>query len=246
MKPAREPGAISLVLRSLLFSLGFWVVTPPYAIFSVLLFPLPPIARYHMISRWSRFILFWLKLTCRIEARIKRAGALPAGPAVIMAKHQSTWETLALQTVFPPQTWVIKRELLWIPFFGWGLGMLRPIAIDRGAGRVALKQVLEQGQDRLKKGLWVVIFPEGTRVAPGQRRRYGQGGARLAIEAQVDVVPVAHNAGEFWPRGGFIKRPGVIDVSIGAPISSRNTCPEALTAAVEQWIENELLTLPKN
>lgn len=233
-----------LYLRSLLFSLGFLVVTGPYAIISLLTFPLPPIARYHMISKWARFILYWLSVTCRIDFRVEGSAHIPVGPAIVMAKHQSTWETLALQLVFPPQVWVIKRELLWVPFFGWGLAMLRPIAIKRGSGRAALKQILEQGKDRLKKGLWVVIFPEGTRVAPGRRGRYGIGGGWLASHTGAAVVPVAHNAGQFWPRGGFLKRPGVIEMRIGPPIQSAGLSAEAVTAAVESWIEAEMEKLP--
>lgn len=232
-----------LYLRSLLFSLGFWTVTPPYALLSLLTFPFAPIARYHMISRWTRFVLYWLRVTCRIDFHVEGAANIPPGPAIVMAKHQSTWETLALQLVFPPQVWVIKRELLWIPFFGWGLAMLRPIAIKRGSGRAALKQILEQGKDRLKKGLWVVIFPEGTRVAPGRRGRYGIGGGWLAAHTGVAVVPVAHNAGQFWPRGGFLKRPGVIEMRIGPPIASAGLSAEMVTAAVERWIEAEMVEI---
>lgn len=237
---------ILLYLRSLLFSLGFWLITPPFALLSLLSFPLAPIARYHVISKWTRFILFWLKVTCRINFRVKGIENIPAGPAVIMAKHQSTWETLALQVIFPPQVWVIKRQLLRVPFFGWGLAMLSPIAIDRGSGRAALKQILEQGTDRLKKGLWVVVFPEGTRVAPGKRGRYGIGGGWLAVHTGASVVPVAHNAGEFWPKGGFLKRPGIIDLRIGPPVSSINRSPAELTHAAETWIEAEMALLSKD
>lgn len=232
-----------LYFRSLLFSLGFWIVTPPYAILSLLTFPLAPIARYHMISKWTRFILYWLRVTCRIDFRVTGIENIPPEPAVIMAKHQSTWETLALQAIFPPQVWVIKRELLWVPFFGWGLAMLSPIAINRGSGRAALKQILEQGKDRLKKGLWVVVFPEGTRMAPGQRGRYGIGGGWLAAHAGVPVVPVAHNAGEFWPRRSFLKRPGMIELHIGPAISSAGRSAEELTRAAENWIEDAMTRL---
>ena len=135
---------------------------------------------------------------------------------MIIANHQSAWETLAFQVIFPPQVWVVKRELLWIPFFGWGLAMLSPIAIDRGAGMRALRQTLEQGRDRLGGGYSIVIFPEGTRVAPGDRRPFHPGGAWLAIQAGVPVLPVAHDSGRLWQRNAFIKRPGLITVSIGA------------------------------
>lgn len=229
-----------IYLRSLLFSFGFWVVTPPFALLALLTFPLKPIARYYIISKWARFILYWLRVTCRIDFRVMGRENIPQKPAVIMSKHQSTWETLALQAIFPPQVWVIKRQLLWIPFFGWGLAMLSPIAIERGSGRTALKQILEQGTDRLKKGLWVIVFPEGTRVKPGERGRYGIGGGWLAVHSGAAVVPVAHNAGEFWPKGGFLKRPGTIDLHIGPALLSANKTPEELTRAAEGWIEAEM------
>jgi 1-acyl-sn-glycerol-3-phosphate acyltransferase len=162
---------------------------------------------------------------------------------VILAKHQSAWETIAFQQIFPPQTWVLKRELLWIPLFGWALALLRPIAIDRGAGRVAIEQVIEQGRERLQSGIWVVVFPEGTRVAPGTRRRYGIGGAALAAASGYPVVPVAHNAGSFWPRRGFRKRPGMIRVVIGPVIDSHGKTAEEIRRQAEEWIENTMAGL---
>jgi 1-acyl-sn-glycerol-3-phosphate acyltransferase len=146
---------------------------------------------------------------------------------------------MALQEIFPPQVWVVKRELLWLPFFGWGLAMLAPIAIDRGSRTRALAQMLEQGKDRLQRGFNIVIFPEGTRVAPGARGTYHAGGAWLAVKSAATVVPVAHNAGEYWRRNAFIKRPGVITVSIGPPMSPGDNAGE-LNARVQNWIENEM------
>ncbi len=165
---------------------------------------------------------------------------LPNTPSVILSKHQSAWETIAFQTIFPPQAWVLKRELLWIPFFGWGLAATRPIAIDRSQGVRALDSVVKQGIQRIEEGRWVVVFPEGTRTAPGEKGRYNPGGAMLASKAQVPVVPVAHNAGEFWPRRGFIKKPGTITVSIGPPIETKGRKAKQINAEAEAWTENEV------
>lgn len=145
-----------------------------------------------------------------------------------------------LQEVFPPLVWVLKRELLWIPFFGWGLAVLNPIAINRKAGRHAMHQVVEQGTQRLNAGRWVVVFPEGTRVPPGTRGRYRAGGALLATESGYPVVPVAHNAGEYWAKGQFLKRPGTIRVVVGPLIQSRGRKPEEILAEAQDWIESTM------
>jgi 1-acyl-sn-glycerol-3-phosphate acyltransferase len=157
-----------------------------------------------------------------------------------LCKHQSAWETLALQVIFPPQVWVLKRELLWLPFFGWGLAMTSPIAINRSDGKGAMKQLLKQGKDRLKQGFCVVIFPEGTRVPYGQRGKYKVGGALLAVSSGVPVVPVAHNAGRLWGRNAFSKHPGVVTMSIGQPIPTQGRKADEINAEVEAWIENEI------
>jgi 1-acyl-sn-glycerol-3-phosphate acyltransferase len=162
---------------------------------------------------------------------------------VIASKHQSAWETLAFQCIFHKPTWVLKRELLWIPFFGWGLAAIAPIAINRGQRRQAMQQVLTQGIARLAAGHSVIIFPEGTRVAPGERKRYGLGAANFAIAANVPIVPVAHNAGIFWRRKEFIKRPGTIHVVIGEPISVEGKTPQAIMTEVENWVENTMTRL---
>jgi 1-acyl-sn-glycerol-3-phosphate acyltransferase len=176
---------------------------------------------------------------CGIRYRVIGAEHIPAEPCIILAKHQSAWETLAFQAIFPPHVWVLKRELLRVPFFGWGLAMLSPIAIDRASGARALMPTLEQGRERLRDGFCIVIFPEGTRVAPGKRGTYHPGGAWLAIKTGVPVLPVAHNSGEFWPRNAFLKYPGLITVRIGPPIPPRGLEPEALIARVEEWIETD-------
>ena len=205
------------------------------------LLPFP--ARYRLIRQWARFQVFMLQALCGLRYRVEGREHLPENAAIIMAKHQSAWETIAFQEIFPQQTWVLKRELMWIPLFGWALALLRPIAIDRNAGRKAIEQVIEQGRDRLKSAIWVVVFPEGTRVAPGARRRYGIGGAVLAVETGYPVVPVAHNAGSFWPRRGFLKRPGTIRVVIGPVIDPYGKSAEEIRQLAEEWIEDTMADL---
>lgn len=232
-----------IFLRSLLFALGQWLFTLIFSLFAVLTFPFPPLTRYRIISLWARSMMWWLRVTCGIRYRVFGLEHIPQTPCVVLSKHQSAWETLAFQQIFPPQVWVLKRSLLWIPFFGWGLAMTSPIAIDRSAGREALKQLTAQGKDRLKQGFWVIVFPEGTRVAPGSRGKYHIGGAWLATHTGTDVVPVAHNAGEFWPKNAFLKKPGTITVSIGQPIPSAGLKPDQLNRQVEDWIEAEMTRL---
>jgi 1-acyl-sn-glycerol-3-phosphate acyltransferase len=230
-------------LRSALFALGLLVTTPIYSVIALATFPLHPVTRYRIISGWSVIMLFWLRVTCGIRYRVVGAENIPATPTIILSKHQSAWETLAFQSIFPPQVWVLKRELLRVPFFGWGLAMTSPVAIDRSAGREALKQLVEQGKDRLQRGFWVVIFPEGTRIKPGERGKYNIGGAWLATHTGTAVLPVAHNAGEFWGKGAFVKHPGTITVSIGKSIAPNGLKTGDLNQQVEDWIEAEMLRI---
>ena len=234
-----RPGRGS-VWRSSVFTLGMVISTLVFAPLSVLTFPFPYRWRYGFISQWARFNLWWLGVTCRLYFVVEGREHVPAAPAIVLAKHQSAFETLAFQRIFPPQVWLLKRELLWVPFFGWGLAMLEPIAIDRQANRKALQQLLKDGTERLNHGRWVVIFPEGTRVAPGEKGRYAPGGAMLAARSGYPVVPVAHNAGEFWPRRGFIKRPGTVRFVIGPVIASRGRSAQEINTLTEQWIEETM------
>lgn len=229
-----------VVLRSAFFALFQVLITPFFAALALLSFPLPAATRYRLITTWSRWIVAGAETICGIRYRVLGAERVPAAPFIVLSKHQSAWETLAFQAIFPPQVWVVKRELLWIPFFGWGLAMLSPIAINRGAASRALNQLLEQGRDRLARGLCIVIFPEGTRVAPGVRGQYRTGGAWLAVKTATRVLPVAHNAGELWPRNAWIKRPGLVTVSIGDPIDAGRLTPDELNRRVEEWIEAEV------
>ena len=231
---------MTAVLRSSIYALFQAVITPLFAVLALFFIPFPAAARYRFITTWSRLMLAGAETILGIRYRVLGAENVPAPPFIVLAKHQSAWETLAFQVIFPRQVWVVKRELLWIPFFGWGLAMLAPIAIDRASGQRALNQLLEQGRERLARRYCIVIFPEGTRIAPGRRGKYQVGGAWLAVKTATPVVPVAHNAGELWRRRAFVKRSGEVTVSIGAPIDPRQLTPDELIRRVEDWIEGEM------
>ncbi len=234
---------IVALVRSALYMLLQILITPPFALVTLACFPLSPQHRYCVTSSWTFVMLFLLRHVCGIRYRIIGAENIPNSPSIVLSKHQSAWETLAFQKIFPPQVWVLKKELLRIPFFGWGLAMTSPIAIDRSARKKALEQIVEQGKDRLQQGFWIVIFPEGTRIPPGQRGKYRIGGAWLATHTNTLVVPVAHNAGELWGRNSFVKWPGTVTVSIGKPIDPTGMEAGELNAQVETWIENEMLRI---
>ncbi|WP_028453512.1 lysophospholipid acyltransferase family protein [Chitinilyticum aquatile] len=227
-------------LRSGLYWLGMIVTLPFYALLATFLLLLPPLPRYRIMASWAKIMIVWLRITCGLKHRVEGLEHLQIAPAVMLCKHQSAWETLSLQLIMPPLVWVLKQELLKLPFFGWGLRCLSPIAIDRSKRSEAGKKLMEQGRDRLAKGFWIVIFPEGTRVPPGERGRYQQGGARLALDLGVPVVPVAHNAGEFWPRNSFLKYPGEITMIIGAPIATAGRSSAEVNREAEAWIEGQM------
>jgi 1-acyl-sn-glycerol-3-phosphate acyltransferase len=237
---------VGIAVRSCLFALFQIVITPLFAVISLFTFPFRPLVRYRIITTWSRLMVEAARVLCGMHYRVIGAENIPQEPCIILAKHQSAWETLAFQVIFPPQVWVVKRELLWVPFFGWGLAMLSPIAIDRSAGARALRQTLDQGRDRLGQGFSIVMFPEGTRTAPGARGTYHPGGAWLAVKTAAPVLPVAHNAGEFWRRNAFLKYPGVITISIGTPIVSADGDADRLNEQVEHWIESEMQRISPN
>jgi 1-acyl-sn-glycerol-3-phosphate acyltransferase len=232
----------TLLPRSLLFSFGF-LLSGLVTSLVILSLPLTFLQRYRLSQYWSRFTIWWLRVTCRIDYQVSGAEHIPDRPVIVMAKHQSTWETLFLHQYLPPVAWVLKRELLWLPLFGWALALLRPIAINRQAGASAVRQVIRQGIEHLRQGQWVLVFPEGTRVAPGVRKRYGMGGAVLAAHSGYPILPVAHNAGEFWPRGVFLKRPGAVRVVFGPLIASEGRSPQELNRQVEEWIEGAMARL---
>ncbi|MHB8759198.1 MAG: lysophospholipid acyltransferase family protein [Thiobacillus sp.] len=232
------------LVRSLVFAVLQTALTVLFSLVALLSFPFSAYARYRLITGYNHTVIWLARWVLGIRYVVEGREHLPAQPAVILAKHQSAWETVAFLFLFPPVSPVIKQELLKVPFFGWAFRMLSPIAIDRAAGREALKQIVRQGKDKLAQGFWVLVFPEGTRVAPGEKGRYGIGGAWLAAESGAPVVPVAHNAGEVWPKNAFVKRPGTITVRIGPAIDSREKSAAELTRAVEAWIEAEMGRLP--
>ena len=229
-----------IVIRSLLFYIGAWLSTITVIVVGAPLVLFPFKIRYGFIRQWARFNIWTLDKVCHIRYVVKGRENIPESNGIIFCKHQSTWETLALQCVFPPQVWLLKKELLFMPFFGWGLAMLEPIAIDRSKATKALKQLIEQGTQRLKRGRWVVIFPEGTRTRPGTTSKYHKGGAVLAEKSGFPVVPVAHNGGQFWRYKQFLKHPGTVQMIIGPAIDVQGKTANEINEVAKKWIENEM------
>ncbi|VAX01847.1 Acyl-CoA:1-acyl-sn-glycerol-3-phosphate acyltransferase [hydrothermal vent metagenome] len=230
-------------IRSLLFSIVMLLLTLLVALVGFTVAPFPVKVRNFFIRFYALLTLAAIKYICGIRYEVTGTENIGTQACVVMANHQSTWETLAVQAIFPHLSFVVKRELLWLPFFGWALAMLKPIAINRRSGRNAMQQVVEQGKDRLDSGIWVVIFPEGTRTAYGEKARYKKGGAILAHSSGYNVVPMAHNAGKFWPKKGFLKKPGTIKVVIGEKIISNTLTVDEIIEKTEIWIESTKKTL---
>jgi len=228
-----------IILRSLLYLLLIATYTPPYVLVLLCFFWLPVRQRRALAMPWVDATLWLIRHVLGIEHRLLGLEHLPDGPCVVLCKHQSAWETIALQRLIPNGVYIYKRELQWLPFFGWALMLMPFVAIDRSAGRKALEQVVKRGKARLEEGWTVIVFPEGTRVAPGAKGEYKIGGAFLAAKAGVPVVPVALDSGECWPRNALLKRPGLVTVSIGPAIASRGKSAAALNAEAERWIEAE-------
>ena len=228
-------------LRSALF-LTFGVSTGVVATtLMMLLFWAPRAWPWWINVQYCSMILWAGGFFCGMKVVIEGQEHIPDEPCVLMIKHTSTLETYGHVTMFPRTSWVVKRELVWAPFFGWSMGLLfQPIAIKRSAGTSSIKQVIRQGQERLANGVWVTIFPEGTRVPPGETRKYGVSGAALAKEANVLILPVAHNAGDFWRRQEFVKRPGIVRFCIGPPISAQDRAPKETNLVVQDWIETKM------
>lgn len=230
-------------IRSLLFSSFTITATIITASASILLFPFPYGWRYSCINLYAKSVIKALELLCGISYHVEGLENIPNTPVIIFCKHQSTWETFALQIIFPRISFVFKNELLWIPFFGWGLATMKPIAIKRGSGQKAVRQLVTGGIRRLQEGISVVIFPEGTRTKATGPGRYRIGGAVLAAESQFPVIPVAHHAGEFWPRKAFLKKPGKITIRVGPAIETRDKSPDVILQECRDWIEAQMPAL---
>ena len=225
---------------SLAFVSTMFISSVYLSIIGTLLFPFPFNIRYRFINFYSVLNLWVLKYLCNIDYRVEGLDNIPDESCIIFSKHQSALETMMVQRIFPPLTFVVKQELLWLPFFGWGLRSIDPIAIDRKSGRKAIGQIVEQGIERLKRGIWIVIFPEGTRSKPGTKLPYKKGGAILASKSGHKVIPVAHNAGEFWPKGFFSRQTGTIVMSIGPAIETKGKKTEDIMKEAECWIETKM------
>jgi 1-acyl-sn-glycerol-3-phosphate acyltransferase len=227
-------------LGSVAFTVFLFVSAGVWGLVVVATGPFGHAVSYRVVGYWATWIMAALRILCGLKVQVSGLENLPKGSAVVLMKHSSAWETIAQLKILPVQTWVMKRELLWMPIVGWVFMVLKPIAINRSAGRSAVQQVIALGKQRLAAGLWVVIFPEGTRVPAGEVRRFGLSGALLAIQAGVPVVPIAHNSGEFWPRHGWLKRPGTVQMVIGKPIPTEGREARELTEEVRVWIEQQL------
>ncbi len=225
-----------MFIRNILFYLGLIPVTIALTLVGCLLFFMPLKTRYWIITRWSHFFIFWAKLTCGLDYQVEGLENLPKQTAIVFSNHQSAWETIFFQVLLPPQTWILKKSLLYIPVFGWGLSLIEPIAIQR-QGANAREKLISKGVESLKHNRWVIIFPEGTRVPVGENKRFAKGGAALAQASGYPIVPIRHNAGEFWPKGFFIKKPGVIQVNIGPLIQTQNKSITEINTEAENWIK---------
>ena len=228
------------LFRSYLFFANMTVSAILFSIPALLTFVFPYEKRYAFISQWARFNIWMLGKICHLNFELKGKENIPNEASIILCKHQSTWETFALQLIFPQQIYVLKKALLKVPFFGWALALIEPIAIDRSSKRQAMEQILDQGQSRLENNRWIVLFPEGTRIAPGKKGKYKLGGARLAEHTGRLVVPVAHNAGEFWPKHSMLKKPGTITISVLPPINPAGKTAPEIGEMVETAIESEM------
>lgn len=233
--------------RSLLFTALFFVNSLLHAsviLLSALLYGRKRVDA--LSSSWGRSNLWLLKVLCHLDYTVEGAENIPRdGAHICFWKHSSSWETLPVMFLFPPQSWVVKREIQWIPLVGWAVMLYKPIAINRGAGHVAVNQVVEQGRQRLADGRWILYFPEGTRVRPGQTHRYGLSGALLASRTGAKLVPVAHNASDFWPKRSLLKKPGTVRVVIGPPLETLGRDPRELNQRARAWMEETMATISR-
>jgi 1-acyl-sn-glycerol-3-phosphate acyltransferase len=235
-----------IAVRSFVYLIGQILSAIVVDVAVLVCLPFPGPVRDRVISSWARFNIWTLKVICGLDYRASGLENIPEGPAIVVSNHQSAWETLCFQLLFPPLSFVLKRQLLWIPFFGWGLAAYHPIAIDRSKKVRALDQLISQGKERLEAGRWLVIYPEGTRMDPGAPGKFQAGGAMFASKSGAPILPVAHNAGVFWSRNGFLKHPGTIDIVIGPPVQPQGRKVREINSEVEQWVLSTLDALPQS
>ena len=234
-------------LRGLMFTKLLVFNTIIGSLWAVVLWPLPHrLAYFFAVRCWAVGNLWLLRVLCGVSWEVTGLENLPDRPSVVLMKHSSAFETIAQALLFPRQTWLLKRELMFLPIFGWALAAMRSIGVDRARGSRAIRAVIRRGKARIEEGLWVIVFPEGTRVAPGEAGTYAPGGAMIASAAACPVVPVAHNAGDFWPRRSAVKTPGIIRVVIGKPMNPRSGGAREVTRRAQAWIEAEVRRLREN
>jgi len=235
---------VNLFIRSLIFSTYAIVSVILYSFVCILATPLPFRIRYTIVSSWTWSVISVLKIVCRVNYHIEGMENLKkVKNGIIFSKHQSTWETFFLASHFHQAAIIVKRELLWVPFFGWGLATVDPIALNRKKGSTAMEQLVKEGKKCLAEGRWILIFPEGTRIASGKIGNYRIGGARLAVATGYPVIPIAHNAGRYWSKRSFIKKPGTVKVVIGPPIETKDSTPEQVLKKSKSWIESTMLRI---
>ena len=227
-------------VRSFIFYLGMLLFTIPFTLLSLFTFPLAQKYRYGFISLWAKTMIPWLKFSCNLTFEIYGSENIPKKPCIVFCNHQSAWETLALQIALPQQVWVLKRELLLIPFFGWGLWLTSPIAIDRTSGKKALLQMFNQGLTKIQKGFFIIVFPEGTRANLNEDKKYHIGGSWLAKKIDCPILPIAHNAGYFWPKNSFLKYPGKITMKIGPLIDTQELSTDQINKVAKKWINKNV------
>ncbi|MCW9047085.1 MAG: 1-acyl-sn-glycerol-3-phosphate acyltransferase [Gammaproteobacteria bacterium] len=240
---SKELSKFELYIRSSIFWLFHFISMVLVVILVLIFFWLPVNQRYAIGSSWAKMNMHFLRWFCNLNYVIKGKENIPDEASLVISNHQSTWETMSFQHFLPNQLWVMKKELFRVPIFGWGLALMSPIAIDRSAGKKAIEQIVEQGEKKLNQGRWVVVFPEGTRISPGVEKKYKMGAFVFASRITHPVVPIAHNAGEFWPKHSFIKYPGTITVSIGEPFKANQMEASEVKDKVEKWIRRELLEI---
>lgn len=228
-----------IYLRSILFYLGEALSTIPFFFISMVALPCPPKIRSWMIAGWAKFVTWWLKVTCGLTHEVEGWENITEEPCVFASNHQSTWETITTQTFLPALAWVLKKELFRIPVFGWGLWATRPIAIDRQDRETARDQVIKQGQEKLAEGRHVLIFPEGTRTAYGIQGKYKRGAVMLARAANVDLVPIAHDAGKYWSKSSLWIKPGKIRCIIGPKIEYEGKRDSVVTQEIKDWVASQ-------